>query len=330
MRGLLILAAALGLWAGGAHAQQVCNETSFILEAAVAYPEGGQVTAEGWVRLRPGECQAAGPDAGTPRFVYARSSTAHRGGQREWQGLEPFCVAPDDAEFVVEAEQNCEAAGLVTKFFKPVEPEAESTTFVEQADYGERARLAGLQRLAGDAGDPVSLDRISDRAATRAAETVLANEGGLRPDGDAAWIDWLETIAAGKREAEGVTVCNEAGALIWTAHGRRNGDSWTSRGWWSVEPGECAKIYGEPLTGEGEYYLYAGLSGDEEDQMLTAATEIFCLAPTRFAISGRETCTDRGYMDGRFLQLAPGGRAGLSVTLTEEDFGPGGMGPLRR
>ena len=59
---LLAVAAAL-IWPGQAEAQsgasgwEVCNETSYIIEAATARHEGQGVTVQGWTRLRPGACE---------------------------------------------------------------------------------------------------------------------------------------------------------------------------------------------------------------------------------------------------------------------------------
>ena len=60
--------AALIALAGGADAQQqrrqsngwqVCNETSYVLEAATGRPDGRAIVVQGWTRLRPGECRIA-------------------------------------------------------------------------------------------------------------------------------------------------------------------------------------------------------------------------------------------------------------------------------
>jgi uncharacterized membrane protein len=38
---------------------QICNETSFVLEAATGRPDGRAIVVQGWTRLRPGECRIA-------------------------------------------------------------------------------------------------------------------------------------------------------------------------------------------------------------------------------------------------------------------------------
>ncbi|MBA4801645.1 MAG: DUF1036 domain-containing protein [Euryhalocaulis sp.] len=318
-----LLALALSAAGGGAaNAWDLCNETSFILEAAVAYQDSGAIMTEGWYRIRPGECVEGGPeDVIGPRFVYARSALAHRGGRREWQGLEALCA--DSGDFLLPGDANCEAEGLETLFFNAVSPAAEDSTFVEPADYGDKAELAGFQRLAGDAGGDLSMESLSESRAVRAAETVLANEKGARPEDRAAWMDWLETVAREQREAEGLSICNQADRTIWTAYGREDEDTGRSRGWWSIAPRACAKVLGEPLQAAGKYFIYAGLPADDpaaDDHMLLSATEAFCLAPTRFSINGREECSDRGYDEGRFMRVATGEDRGVTITLGPGDF----------
>ena len=70
---------------GGGTGWQLCNQTSFVIEAATGRPDGEEVIVEGWTRLRPGQCRTAiqGPLKSGVYFVFARSSKAHRGGQRD-------------------------------------------------------------------------------------------------------------------------------------------------------------------------------------------------------------------------------------------------------
>ena len=59
---------------GSASGWDLCNQTSFVLEAATGRPENKSVIVEGWTRIRPGECRTAlaGPlkpgDGGIVRF----------------------------------------------------------------------------------------------------------------------------------------------------------------------------------------------------------------------------------------------------------------------
>src|SRR5262245_14357901 len=79
-----VFAAPASTQEGGAGGWELCNQTSFVLEAATGRPEGKGVVVEGWTRLRPGECRFVldAPIKPGIYFTFARSSSAHRGGQR--------------------------------------------------------------------------------------------------------------------------------------------------------------------------------------------------------------------------------------------------------
>jgi uncharacterized membrane protein len=88
---------------------KLCNKTSFIIEAAFGVPEEKDITVEGWLKLRPGECKVAVETPLEPKyhFLYARTSLAHRGGPREWGGRTELCVDPDRQFHAGESARMC-------------------------------------------------------------------------------------------------------------------------------------------------------------------------------------------------------------------------------
>ena len=134
----------------------LCNRTSYVIEASVAHYEGQGVVVDGWKRLRPGACELAleGPLRPGIHYLFARSSTAHRGGRKIWGGDFPLCV-DTTGSFSVESPQDCAAMGLEPRDFRPVLVENKNnwrTSFTETEDFtAAQSAAAGVQRLLADA-----------------------------------------------------------------------------------------------------------------------------------------------------------------------------------
>ncbi len=312
---------------------QVCNETSFVLEAATGRPDGRAILVQGWTRLRPGECRAAvgAPLARGTHYLYARTSSAHRGGRRQWGGDARLCVDPRD-QFSIENPPNCSVSGYEERRFRRVQinkRESWRTSFSEATTYTlTRARAVGLQRLLADAGYEIGEGR---RGADprRIAQAIAQFRAAARLSANATedqLIDALETAARRRADQVGLTLCNRASGRMWTAVARRRGEGWESRGWWQLAPGGCVRTVDEVLIQEA-YYVYASLETDEGPRLLAAGGESFCTSPSRFAILGRETCEGRHYNTALFTRILRRDRTGLAVDFQDRDFLPANETP---
>jgi uncharacterized membrane protein len=97
----------------------------------------------------------------------------------------------------------------------------------------------------------------------------------------------------------GFNVCNKSNLPTRVAIGRFDGTRWTSEGWWTVQPRECAGLLTGPLQAR-YYYLYAtdGAAGTWEGKTY------FCVAPdARFKAEGRGNCARRGFDRRGFFQI---------------------------
>ncbi len=209
----------------------VCNETSFVLEAATGRPDGRAILVQGWTRLRPGECRPAvnAPLARGTHYLYARTSSAHRGGRRQWGGDARLCVDPTDS-FTIENPPQCATMGLEERRFRRVQINKRDTwrtSFAEATPFTQsRARQAGLQRLLIDAGydlregrrgaDPRRIAQAIAQFRATARLSPSATENQL--------IDALETAARRRSQQVGLTLCNRARGRMWTAVARRRGE----------------------------------------------------------------------------------------------------------
>ncbi len=313
----------------------LCNETSYVLEAATGRPDGRAVLVQGWFRLRPGECRlaVAAPLTRGTHYLYARTSTAHRGGRRQWGGEAPLCVNPT-ASFAFENPNNCGEMALDERGFRRVQinrREAWRTSFAEAEPYTlTRARAFGMQRLLNDAGyetrDPrgrADLRRISGAIAQFRATARLSPNAR-----DDQLIDALETAARRRADQLGLTLCNRTTGRVWAAVARRRGEGWESRGWWPLGPGGCARAIDDALIQEN-YFVYAAMETSDGDRFLAAGGVPFCTSPARFAILGRERCGDRFYDTALFSPISSHGRSGLVVEFLSRDFMRVGQAPRR-
>jgi uncharacterized membrane protein len=326
--------ALLVAWAVPASAQEngwrLCNQTSFILEAATGRPEGKNVVVEGWTRLRPGQCRVAlqGPLKPGVHFVFARSSKAHRGGQRIWNGDVPLCVDPNGS-FAVESPSSCSAMGLEQRGFQAVrieKREGGTMTFRETEPYdrpGRSAVNAGVQRLLDDAGvASVSIDG-QQRREWRTAVTNFLAERRLSPNTlDTDVIDILEDVARNRSLEVGMMLCNRTSNRILAAIARRIPDGWESRGWWTLDAGLCVRTVDQTLIA-APHYVYAEIATPQGLRTL-AGTEptTFCTSRSKFAIVGRDDCDSRSYRHETFIQTPIPEDGKLVFEFFDRSFGP--------
>ncbi len=328
-----IIGFALTFWLPGNAAAQarpagwsVCNQTSFIIEAAAARYEGQGVVVEGWKRLRPGACEVVteGPLNPGIHYLFGRSSTAHRGGRRIWGGEFPLCI-DTTGSFSVETLPDCSVMGLEARDFRPVLIENAArwrTSFTEtDARTLKQASAAGVQRLLDNAG--VYSGRIDGDLGrkTRAAINDFLRSKGLSTNtSDADLMDILEQTAVERDRNVGLTFCNRTDKRIWSAMARRRGEGWESRGWWLLDAGGCARVIDEPLL-QAEHFAYAEMEvGEGQVRILKRGSDPFCISRSKFAITGREACEAAAFRTGQFVATAPPDNRKLVFEFFERDF----------
>ncbi len=334
---LCIAILAFAALTGGAHAQQrerrqqangwqICNETSFVLEAATGRPDGRAIVVQGWTRLRPGECRLAvnAPLARGTHYLYARTSIAHRGGRRQWGGDARLCVDSGDS-FTIENPPQCTTQSLEERRFRRVQinkRDSWRTIFAEAEPYTlARARRAGMQRLLIDAGYDIREGRrgVDPRRIAQAIAQFRATARLAPSATEDQMIDALETAARRRADQVGLTLCNRTHERLWTAVARRRGEGWESRGWWSLAQGGCVRTIDEVLI-QDVYFVHAALESREGARYLAAGGEPFCTSPARFAVLGREHCDARYYETTLFTPISARDRDGLVVDFEDRDF----------
>ena len=315
---LALLMSGLAL-AAPARAGEVCNETSFMVEAAKAWRTADGLAAEGWVRIAPGGCASVGPDVETEQYLYARSTPAYTGGVREWRGSLDVCV--DETDFSFQGVADCDALGLETRQFRRLtEAERDRAVLVELADYRDRAEEAGLQRLLQAAGYDINI--IDGYAGRRTRRQIAAFQEDAEEDFGAdrgALMEALHAAALARNRNAGLRVCNEADEPLAAAVARAMGDGYEARGWWRIAPGGCAHMLSERLTA-GEAFVHARLLTERGQRLLSGGAQRFCVAAGRFTTEERENCAAIGFEAVSFMPVPEPQDGAVSLVLTADQF----------
>jgi uncharacterized membrane protein len=319
-----MLAAALLLVSSGAPAEAaltLCNRTSYILYAATAALKGQKGEASGWTRLVPGDCETARKEklTGAHYLVHARSSLAYSGPARAWGGAIPLCVK--DGNFILPETNpaNCTADGTFALGFAPLDTKRRSDwtmNFDENPAWHSLrdAQLAGVKRLLAAAGEkPGPVSAAPDKATGAALAAFRKRMRFTAEAGNAELFAALETEALKTSAPAGYTVCNDTTQGLSVALGWKNAKGATSRGWWTVAPGACARAITTPLTRDAVYLL-----AQHKDGKVVAGGEAkFCTAAPAFEIEGANDCKRRGYGEAGFAATPTRGRPGYIAHITQ-------------
>ena len=305
----------LGLTALPAQAAlTLCNRTSYILYAASAAVQSPKSQAQGWTRIAPGECQLARKEPLTAEsyLVYARSGIAHSGPQRAWGGAYPVCVK--DTNFSIGqavTEPYCTADDTFALPFAPLGNHGQSVwtmNFDEKPAMNlTEAQLAGVKRLLKDNGYPIArIDGRPDKATGAALADFRKRMNFGFNAGNSELFAALERQARQKIAPAGYTVCNDSRDALLVALGETESGRAVSRGWWTVQPGACAKTITTPLKSDAVYVLGRKKSG----AVLVSGPKLFCTTVAVFDIRGAGNCAERGFSEQGFAMTPTKGVAG--------------------
>ena len=313
---------------------QVCNETSFVLDMAIAGVPAGQagqpISVWGWTSLRPGACQIVDVEKGTPRFVYARSATLHQGGMREWKGHYDYCVAKDD--FTAKTDISCDLQNMTTAQFLQIIPTESRTAFVEPDGFGRFAETAGLQRLLMD--NNYDIKRIDGRSGKRTTNTLrkFLKDHNLKTNisVDAKFTALLDNARA-VRANVGVRLCNKSSAKLWAALAYENNGTMEAQGWWPIDKGSCVQPFAENLKDRNAHYYARQETVSGVDNILKTTgknAKEFCIGSSKFSSLHHEFCQDQGYVPAQFLPV-PTEKPGAQINLIDTDFSNATVSGLR-
>jgi uncharacterized membrane protein len=78
-------------------------------------------------------------------------------------------------------------------------------------------------------------------------------------------------------------VCNQANMPVYTAVGYPENGHWFSEGWWDIDPGQCKRVYGSPLT--NRYYYVRAVAADQSHTWEASdGSNTFCVQAGSFKL----------------------------------------------
>jgi uncharacterized membrane protein len=108
-------------------------------------------------------------------------------------------------------------------------------------------------------------------------------------------------------------LCNNTGSRVGIAIGYKDGDGWTTEGWWNLSSRSCETILRGALSARF-YYIY-GVDYDRGGEWSGKA--YMCTRDKEFTIRGVDDCLARGYDRTGFFEVDTSEQKSWTVQLTE-------------
>jgi uncharacterized membrane protein len=307
---------------------QLCNRTSYAVEAAIGIEDKGIAATRGWFRVDPGQCRPVmqGNVEAERVYVHPRALAVYGASPLAQAGHADLCIA--EGVFLVAGARACTKQGQRLVRFTEVKPSESdqglTINLAEEAEYTpEQARLAGIQRLLVIAGyDAEPIDGIEGKK-TEAALAQFLKDRRLGSDA-AASPNFFDTLVAALKQADGVGFawCNETPHTVMAAFGVEDKGTVVTRGWYRVEPSKCVKpdMAGKPrrLFSFAEAVDPQGQAIRRSDKPLAwGGGTVLCTRNVKFEISEHKECAGKGLNPTGFAAIDLSGRAGATVRFRE-------------
>jgi uncharacterized membrane protein len=173
------------------------------------------------------------------------------------------------------------------------------------------AKRAGIDRLLEDLGYHVKVP--GERARDLAIEDFHRRMKLPADASDADLFNALETEATRLAAPAGYTVCNDTDKPLWTAIGLPVAKGLTSRGWWQVAAGACARLLTDPLKSD-RVFLFAQ---SKNKRVLVSGPAKLCVGESEFEFRPSEACTGKGRSQRGFAATNTHGRTGFVAHVGE-------------
>lgn len=306
----------------------ICNETSYVLEAALGRTAQSGISTQGWLQILPGACRKVVKEKLDlkPLYLFARTPKLYDQVLKKFSGGQRLCVSSGD--FTIANAATCADPAHSYENFIEITPRKDNwqTSLTEERTYkGKGAALAGIQRLLAMTGyDVGDIDGVAGAMTNRVLDDFMAKGGLQYADRTSPEVIRALIAAVRKRQTKsGLQICNETRHLVWTTIGLHQGENIVTRGWYQVLAGECIRPVRKPLDGQ---VLYSFGEAVDKDGPVVAkgnipliwdgATEL-CTSDKRFTIETQGNCAGRGFKITKFRKIDLGGAKSWTIRYTE-------------
>jgi uncharacterized membrane protein len=134
----------------------------------------------------------------------------------------------------------------------------------------------------------------------------------------ASALSMLVLTGTARPAAADFRVCNNTAGRIGIAMGYKDGEGWTTEGWWNISARHCESLLKGSLVAR-YYYLYA-IDYDRGGEWSGHA--FMCTREKEFTIKGIGDCLARGFDRTGFFEVDTGEQRAWTVQLTESSEQP--------
>jgi uncharacterized membrane protein len=125
-------------------------------------------------------------------------------------------------------------------------------------------------------------------------------------------------LASASPAAADFRLCNNTSSRVGIAIGYKDGQGWTTEGWWNLSARTCETVLKGNLVAR-YYYVYA-IDYDRGGEWMGQA--FMCTRDKEFTIRGIGDCLARGYDRTGFFEVDTGEQRAWTVQLTESSEQP--------
>jgi len=323
------LAAFLISTAGARADLEICNRTSFVIEAAIGVETKGAAATRGWFRVDPGNCRSVlrGEISADHLYLHARALSLY--GSLSPLSATHIELCTGGTDFLIAGAKKCTKPEERMLPFAEVRPRRtgnHASIFVaESAGYEpDQARIAAIQRLLTLAGFDADVVDGALGAKSEAALAAFLKSRGLSADA-ALRSDFLDVLLAAARVGSGAGLlwCNDTKHIVMAAIATEDGGTVTTRGWWRLEAGACLRPELPRRTGSRIYSFAeavdaAGMLIEQKGRPLAwGGSRKFCVKNIRFEISDHSNCNALGLEVKAFTPVELSPASGATIRFRE-------------